>query len=383
MPVPIPSPEEANQEPSDAAEVDVIQGAITTAVAPPDGLTDLQYELIRANTFSLTGIDRDPRSGPPVSPEELAAELADRDERWRTRIIQAMLLFEMVLVPIPTEVVEKVNAYARELDVDDAFLSVTRKYAEGSLGLALIDFERSGYEGTWTAEKNEILHTSRALDSAWEQTVTDDALAAKWRDLEGCPEGSLGHGVWKFYAARGFAFPGEPFSAPPYLAQHDWVHVLADYGSSPASEIEVFALISRSIEDPRGFSFLAMVIGLFETGYIYRAAGFFRPDRGHLRHKGMPHRLADAMVRGKAVGESLMDLDWFEFAERPVDEMRAHFRVPPKRPDIADLSPGPFDLGGFTIFQLDMGKRIAAEEGRPYDSFGATPYDVDDAAPEN
>src|SRR3954451_14151008 len=116
MPVPIPSPAEANHEPSDAAEVDVIQGAITTAVAPPDGLTELQYELIRANTFSLTGIDRDPRSGPPVSPEELAEELRDRDEQWRTRIVQAMLLFEMVLVPIPTEVVEKVNAYARELD---------------------------------------------------------------------------------------------------------------------------------------------------------------------------------------------------------------------------------------------------------------------------
>jgi hypothetical protein len=364
-------------------------------VAPPDGLTDLQYELIRANTYSLTGIDRDPRSGPPVSPEELAEALRYRDERWRTRIVQAMLLFEMVLVPIPTEVVEKVNRYAAELDVDDAFLSVTRKYAEGSLGLALIDFERSGYEGEWSGQKNEILHTTRALESAWEQAVTDPALARRWRSLEDCDEGTLGHGVWKFYAARGFAFPGEPFSAPPYLAQHDWVHVLSDYGSSPASEIEVFALISRAIEDPRGFSFLAMIIGLFETGYVPKAAGFFSADTGHLHHAGMAERLADAMVRGKAIadacpGVSLMDLDWFAHADRPVEDVREEYHVPPKSDEVLAIgSPGPFEPGGFTIFQLDMGRRIAAEEGRPYDAFGATPYnagdaeDVDDAAAEN
>lgn len=383
MPVPLPPPDKVNLDPSDAAEVDVIQGAITTAVTPPNGLTDLQYELIRANTFSLTGIDRDPRSGPPVSPEELAEQLRYRNEQWRTRIVQAMLLFEMVLVPIPTEVVEKVNAYARELDVDDAFLAVTRRYAEGSLGLALIDFERSGYEGTWTVEKTEFLHASRALQSAWEQAVTDADLAARWRALEHCPTGSMGRGVWQFYAARGFAFPGEPYSAPPYLAQHDWVHVLADYGSSPASEIEVFALISRAIEDPRGFSFLAMVIGLFETGYVPKAAGFFSADIGHLRHAGMAERLADAMVRGKAIAErcpgmSLMDLDWFAHADRPVEDVREDFGVPPKRADVEPISPGPFEPGGYTEFQLDMGKRIAAEEGRPYESFGATAYHVDD-----
>ena len=51
-------------------------------------------------------------------------------------------------------------------------------------------------------------------------------------ERKNCPEGSLGLGVWRFYRARGFTFPGRPESAPPNLAQHDWIHVLAEYGST-------------------------------------------------------------------------------------------------------------------------------------------------------
>jgi len=37
--------------------------------------------------------------------------------------------------------------------------------------------------------------------------------------------------------------PARPGSAPPLLAQHVWVHVLADYGTRLESEIEAFALL--------------------------------------------------------------------------------------------------------------------------------------------
>lgn len=61
-----------------------------------------------------------------------------------------------------------------------------------------------------------------------------------------------------------------PGSAPPYLAQHDWVHVIAEYGTTLACELEVFGPISRAIDDPKGFSLLAMVVSLFETGHLPR-----------------------------------------------------------------------------------------------------------------
>jgi len=55
-----------------------------------------------------------------------------------------------------------------------------------------------------------------------------------------------------------FEFPGRPGSAPPLLAQHDWMHVIGHYGSTVEAELEVFAFISRANDDPRAFSLLAM-----------------------------------------------------------------------------------------------------------------------------
>src|SRR5260370_20774419 len=128
---------------------------------------------------------------------------------------------------------------------------------------------------TWDPSRSPVLHTSQALDEPWQAVVRDEQLAMRWKSLRDLPDGTLGREVVKFYDARGFVFPGRPGSAPPLLAQHDWVHVLADYGSTVECEIEVFAFVARSNDDPRGFSLLAMVVSLFETGYMARGAGVF------------------------------------------------------------------------------------------------------------
>ncbi len=218
------------------------------------------------------------------------------------------------------------------------------------------------------------LHTSAALDEAWQEVCDDPALAARWAGLEHHPPGSLGRRVFEFYRARGFIFPGLPGSAPPYLAQHDWVHVLADYGTSVENELEVFGLIARAIPDPRGFSLLAMVIGLFETGYLMQAAGLFQYDRGHLSHAGMADRLADGWRRGSLCGKDLMRVDWFGHAGQPLEEVRAEFGIQPKSDAaISAGSVGPWEPGGISAFQLQAGKRLADAEGREYDSYGAVP----------
>ncbi len=255
-----------------------------------------------------------------------------------------MLLAEMLLVPIPAEVTARVETYARALCVADDMMQVVRRFANGSLGLALIDFERSGYFQELLAQPPEHLHTRSALSDAWEKASNDTALYEQWAALEDCPDGSLGRGVWRFYRARGFTFPGRPDSAPPNLAQHDWIHVLADYGSTVESEIEVFGLIARCNDDPQAFALLAMVLGLFETGYLFGAAkGFFGYDRGHLSRDfdRMSVRLADAMYRGAMLawhvndaypGRStdLLATDWFAHADRPLDEVRAELGIPPR-----------------------------------------------------
>lgn len=374
MPVPFPDDDEVLLTTPDEDEVAFLSRGLGTAPAPPGGLRPLQVSLIEAVAEAMTGHPADPRAALPIGPREFAEGLARRPKAFRTRIVQVMLLAALVLVPLPDEVVDQVAAFADELGVDDDMLRVAHRYARGSLGLALIDFERSGYSSLWTPEDTAHLHTSHALDEAWQLAVHDPQLAAQWASLEELAPGTLGRAVADFYRARGFVYPGRPGSAPPLLAQHDWVHVLADYGTSLECELEVFAFIARANADPRAFSLVAMVVSLFETGYLSHAAGLFDYDRGHLSRPGMTGRLADGMRRGaQTVGEpDFLRLDWFELADRPVEEVRRRFGVVPKSAGaVAAGSVGPWEPGGISPFQLAAGKARAEAEGRAYDAFGA------------
>lgn len=181
--------------------------------------------------------------------------------------------------------------------------------------------------------------------------------------------------------ARGFAFPGAPGSAPPLLAQHDWVHVLAGYGTKVEAELEVFAFIARANDNPRGFSLLAMVVSLFETGYLTQGAGLFEAFPGQLSREGMSQRIGDAMRRGAlsrglggAPDVDFMQVDWFTLATEPIEAVEERFHIVAKSPGA--LSAGsvtPWEPGGISEAQVAMGERLATELGRPYDSLGATP----------
>ncbi|MEL6894451.1 MAG: hypothetical protein AAFP84_22875, partial [Actinomycetota bacterium] len=211
---------------------------------------------------------------------------------------------------------------------------------------------------------------------AWTNTVVRAELAERWRSLGSLPTGTLGRGVHDFYVARGFNFPGEEGSAPPLLAQHDWVHVLADFGSKVESELEVFAFIARASDDPEAFALLAMVVNLFQSGALPGAAGLFEADPGHLDAAGMPQRFADALRRGALCHGStdFLAVDFWSLADQPVDDVRTHFGIVPKS-DAARQggSVGPWEPGGMSPFQLRAGRSMAEVSGRPYDSFGATP----------
>jgi hypothetical protein len=152
--------------------------------------------------------------------------------------------------------------------------------------------------------------------------------------------------------------------------------VLADYGTTVESELEVFAFIARANDDLRAFSLLAMVISLFETGYLRTGAGLFEASPGHLSaHDGVAVRIADAMRRGALCRDSVLDvdsidylhLDWFALAELPVAEARRRFGVVDKAPEaVAAGSVGPWDPGGISPFQLNAGRQLAECQGRPY-----------------
>jgi len=379
MPIPFPDDVNVLLAPPDSAEARTIAGGVASAVAADGELTGLQRLLIEALIESMTTFVVPVRQVPRLGPVEFARALALRNEQFRQRMLQFMLVCALVLVPLPDDVVKRIEAYALELGVTNDMLRVAQRYAHGSLGVALIDFQRSGYMQTWDPSHAEVLHTSKALNDAWEQCVLDPALAQRWAALRDLPDHSLGRAVARFYEARGFSYPGSPGSAPPLLAQHDWVHVIADYGSSVESELEVFAFISRANDDPRAFSLLAMVISLFETGYLASGAGLFQYDRGHLSHEGMAVRLADAMRRGalvaaRAGGPDLLRRDWFADASRPIDDVRTELGVVPKSEHaIQRGSVSPWQPGGISPYQYESGWQAAQAAGRTYQSYGAHP----------
>ena len=377
MPTPLPDEVHRNLDPPDAIEVALLSRGVLSAVTPPGGLTATQ-RLLAASVFdSMTGHPAT-FGYDPIGPEEFADGLAARTLEFRTRIVQIMVLLALVVRPLPTELTERITDYARELSVEEGMLEVAGRFADGSLGLAAVDFERNGYTSDWRPEDARVLHTSRALSTAWEETSSDPGLAERWAALEDLPEGSLGRSITEFYRARGFAYPGLPGSAPPLLAQHDWVHVVADYGTTVESELEVFAFIARANDDMRGFSLLAMVVSLFETGYLRTGAGLFEYSPGHLSESGMAVRVADAMLRGARCAGSIdfLRTDWFELAGYPVGEVRERFGLPPKSDAaVAAGSVGPWEPGGISPFQVDAGRAAALAAGWTYDSFGATVAD--------
>jgi hypothetical protein len=349
----------------DREEVVLVARGIATAVAPETGLTDVQAQLLEAIASALTGHSVDYRSLEPLGPDELAQVLAQRDLVYRKRIVHHMVLGELVLRPLPTIVAHRVSKYADALGVQDDFVRVARRYAQGAYGLAWMDLQRHGFVDHVrdAGDAESAPSARRAAPAPFEPAELDEELAARWAAFEDLPPASLGRSVWEMYDTRGFALPGAPGGAPRYLAQHDFVHVLADYGTNLKGELEVFAFIGRADPDPKGFAWLATLIGLFETGYI-TDTGFFERDirERNIQAPGMHQRIADSIRRGKVVCEyneiDLFEIDYYSLADRPVGDVREMFRFPGK-------SAGALQGGSAGLFteegMSEVQKRVAAQ----------------------
>jgi hypothetical protein len=343
----------------DAAEVRAVARGIATAVAPETGLADVQADLLEAIASALTGVSVNYRALDPLGPDELADVLAARDLAYRQRIVHHMVLGELVLRPIPTVVAHRVAKYAEALGVKDDFVRVARRYAQGAYGLAWKDLQRNGFvaQEAGELEREGDGATAAGAPAPFASAEINPELAARWMAFEELAEDSLGRTVREMYDSRGFALPGTPGGAPVYLAQHDFVHVLADYGTNLKGELEVFAFIGRANPDPKGFAWLATLTGLFETGYI-PTTGFFDRDVSErvIQATGMNVRVADAIRRGKIVcnsyGVDLFDVDYYGLAARPVAEVREMFSLPAKGSGAVDVgSAGLFTLEGMSEAQ--------------------------------
>ena len=349
-------------------EVTLVARGIATAVAPETGLTEVQAALLEAIASALTGVSVDYRALEPLGPDELADVLAGRDLVYRQRIVHHMVLGELVLRPIPVVVAHRVAKYAEALGVKDDFVRVARRYAQGAYGLAWMDLQRNGFVEHVREAGRRRAAAARAAAVPFEPAEVDPELAARWAAFEELPAGTLGRCVLGDVRRPRLRLPGTPGGAPKYLAQHDFVHVLADYGTNLKGELEVFALIGRADPDPKGFAWLATLIGLFETGYIPTPGSSTATyASATCRHRactcGSPTPSGAARWCATTTTVDLFEVDYYELADRPVEEVREMFGVPPKSAGAVEGgSAGVFDLAGMSEIQRRFAARRRGDE---------------------
>jgi hypothetical protein len=317
----------------ETSQAELFMRGVASAVRSDGSLSPTQTSVLTAVGRYVLGVDVAIADLEPLRPAQLADALPDA--QLRVRAVHAMIALETVAMPVDPRVAARVEEYAAAMGVDDGMLAVARDYSRRAMDVAIGDLARNGYPSVYARRHGgEVTLHETVLPTSPIDAPLDPGLAATWRHLETCPAGSLGRSVWDFYQYRGFSLPGTPGAVAPLLAQHDFVHCLADYGTSALGEIEVFTFIATAIPDPHAFFYLVLIVGLFETGAVQAVPGVATANPGHLSSPGGPTRFADAVRRGLAVHTDVIGgVDWFDFADRPLDDVRRHFGVPPKSPD--------------------------------------------------
>ena len=347
-----------------ADEAILIARGIASAVGQDGHVSRTQASLLTEVIDAAFEVRVDVASLESLSPEALAEVMVGQSQEVRRRVVHIMVLGELILRPIPLDVAVRVATYAKAMDAYDQFVRIAHRYAQGGFGLAWIDLHDNGFAEHWQMVRMDQLKSNVKLENQLALGVEDGPLAELWHSFMNYAPGTLGREVWEMYRGRGFALPGSKGGASAYLAQHDFVHVLADYGTNLPGELEVFSLIGRADPDPKGFAWMATLVGLFSTGYV-ETAGFFDADvtEKRLEDATMHVRVGDALRRGRILrdqlGTDLLEVDYHDFAAEPLDVVRDELGMLPKSARaVAAGSPGVFEEAGMTAFQLQYAESI-------------------------
>lgn len=319
------------------SHVPVMAAAIVGACRGRGWILDVQPRLLGAIFSALFNFDDDFTTLPAATMEDVAAGLPNAEER--REIVDLMLICELCLHELPPELSDSIDLWAAHLGVTGPDLTVARELARGAQARAQFDLYRNGFWGA-CAEMDPAFTSLVEKNGAraFAMTITPDPEeVARWAALEHCPPGSLGQSVWRFYHQRGFAYPGTPGAVSKAESHHDWVHVLADYGTSPMGEVEVGAFRMTTTDDPgAALTFIAGQLAFYQGGIMPSALTGLHQDH-ILETPGGPERVADALRRGReCTFDTYHGFDFFSVASEPLEALRDRWNFTPKA--VADSS---------------------------------------------
>jgi len=281
---------------------------------------------------------------PAMTPAGLAGALPSG--RIRRQAYRMLVVAAYDEVQVDEARFERAAEYAEALGLPDNEVAMLRDIAHDHLKTAVLHTVQGTFRSAHASTKwvHGFIETVGPL--VFGVGGVDDAEAARYHALDQLPPNTFGKTFFVHYTANGFAFPGEKHSLGFYGVQHDSCHVVSAYDTSGQGELLVaaFTAAMRAAHneafpeaDPLDYATLVM----FQNQLGVKVTPF-DADRWALD----PAKWWTAWDRGGQITLDLAsdDYDFWSWAERDLEEMRAELSVPPLDPAMAaEADPGPTD----------------------------------------
>ncbi|MEY3361048.1 MAG: hypothetical protein RL531_767 [Actinomycetota bacterium] len=305
----------------DPGQVESVVGGLLGAIDVDGGGTEEQLGILRALTTHVWARpDLDLAAVTPLGPSEVAASIGGTDAVRRFHYL--LVLLELCRHPLTEAQDERVRAYADALALDSIGLEFCRDLVAEGVETARADHDRFEVNLA-TAQREPQLRTSTMRDDA-----TDPELVARIMAFERLPEDTLGFALTRFYADHGLDVPGATSSTFNYIfVAHDMNHVIAGYDPIAAGEMALGAFQMGMNDSEVSWILCLTNLAIHEAGVIQ--LGDIAPKHATLSRPGVADMFARAMARGVATTGDFAAADHLALADRPLEEVRATYGVPP------------------------------------------------------
>jgi tellurite resistance protein len=292
-------------------------------IALADGVLDAAEHRMLRSVQEILGTHYAVGDLAPVTPEELASAITDR--QIRHQLIQGLIVVSLIDGKASEAETRTIERFARALEVDAPEVRDLRYLINGEMLRLRLDLGRR----FWLREKvKEIWKTERIRGlfkfvRGMIGRYEDAALARRYQALEHYPQGSLGRSYWEYCRTNGFPLPGEKGGAAEQVLFHDCAHVLSGYGTTPDQEVQV-ACFSAGFQrrDPWAFVFFVLLqfhVGIRMTPITEARTGFFDPAKAMI-----------AIRRGAAMTVDLNNgWDYWPVMREQVEDLRRRYNILP------------------------------------------------------
>ena len=280
--------------------------------------------------FDLTRISR-------IVPTELRFQWHDVGRRQE--LVEFLVSLELLSNPISECLSRSVEHWALALGIDHDAIDLVRELARHHHRRAT----RAWYRLSWfgrKAKQNEAQMRQIADHGVMAIALTlepDPSEALRWRNLNHCPDRSIGQALYQLLESQDIGFPGEVGATHSTLALHDWIHVITNLPVSPLGEIATAAYIAASSQTPEATLAFLGTISIFEASLLqyHLDQSVDQSPAGLIGYSGAlstPEAMqyvATAIQSGHCCPvDPIRDLDFFSIAHLPLEEVRRSWGLP-------------------------------------------------------